>query len=934
MPRANNFQGGDGLNTAIFQWLRPDHGLDGSTGASPNTNRNHLTVRSDYQVNSKNKIAFGMTREKNWGVSQQTGLPDYPSGEFGDIIRLPYFYTGQWTYTVSSTVLNEFRIGKKRDTWLGTSGLDKGCCIGASETTRTELAQELYNSYPQVPNSFVFVNNALGLGNYVQFNVASPRLTYSPYTQIADTVSFTKGAHSFAAGFDMAWSGSHGINSGNALTTRPNATLGINSAFPSLITAAQPYATGINASDITTASNLLATLAGSINTISETFYIQDPKQQGWTDYTKDFLFDRFQHQNDWSLFFKDNWKASKSLTMILGLRYDKYGVPYDSFGLGGRFVSKNGGGQAALFGCSGKDFSVMWQPGAGDCGSASPTLTGAEFVGKNSPQPDKLIHNNDWKDFGPSLGFSYALPGRRTTVIRGGYGINYSAASDFLQYSGDFGSFPGNSLNITQNVFPVGNGYMDVSRIASNQSLFPLSTTGVLPFQPVPLNLQSGGSRATGITGYADDYKAPYIQSFNLAFQRELARGLSFDVGWVGNKSSKGFFSHALNDVNVQENGILDAFNAVRTGQLNVPLMDRIFNGVNFAGIGVVGQTVTAAQALRRSTTTNGFFANGTVGAFANFINTNATLAPGVNAGKPGGLLLNAGLPQNFIVVSPQFSGVTLRENSSNSTYHSFQTHVTRRAGAVTGQFSYTFSKALGNGAVRDQRNFHISKGLLNVDRTHLMAANATYDLPFGANHLFFKNAPGWAQRIIEGWRLSSNANWTSGSPLSFTGVNTLYNATTNTAVQVGPMPKGQTVQGNGYVSYWDTLKTATAPLPNFGTLAGETSNVLAGVYTNQVLQDASGNTILQNATPGILGTMSANSPTIKGPGQFYMNGALQKQFRISEGKTFAIRADAVNILNRPVWGNPNTNFNGATFGRITTAGGSRTVTLEARIDF
>jgi hypothetical protein len=77
-------------------------------------------------------------------------------------------------------------------------------------------------------------------------------------------------------------------------------------------------------------------------------------------------------------------------------------------------------------------------------------------------------------------------------------------------------------------------------------------------------------------------------------------------------------------------------------------------------------------------------------------------------------------------------------------------------------------------------------------------------------------------------------------------------------------MPKGQTVQGNGYVSYWDTLKTAPAPLPNFGTLAGETSNVLAGVYTNQVLQDASGNTILQNATPGILGTMSANSPRSK----------------------------------------------------------------------
>src|SRR5262249_52618445 len=119
-----------------------------------------------------------------------------------------------------------------------------------------------------------------------------------------------------------------------------------------------------------------------------------------------------------------------------------------------------------------------------------------------------------------------------------------------------------------------------------------------------------------------------------------------------------------------------------------------------------------------------------------------------------------------------------------------------------------------------------------------------------------------------------------------------------------------------------------------FGTMPGETTNVLGAVYTNQVLQDASGNTIMQNATPGIIGTMAANSPTIKGPGQFYMNGALQKTIRIGESKVFALRADAVNILNRPIWGNPSTNFNGTNFGRITTAGGSRTVTLEGRFEF
>jgi hypothetical protein len=77
----------DGLNTGCFQWLQPQNGSDGATGQSPNTNRNHLTVRYDYQINTKNKVTFTMTREKDWGVTGQTGLADVPAGGFGQIYR-------------------------------------------------------------------------------------------------------------------------------------------------------------------------------------------------------------------------------------------------------------------------------------------------------------------------------------------------------------------------------------------------------------------------------------------------------------------------------------------------------------------------------------------------------------------------------------------------------------------------------------------------------------------------------------------------------------------------------------------------------------------------------------------------------------------------------------------------------------------------------
>jgi hypothetical protein len=64
------------------------------------------------------------------------------------------------------------------------------------------------------------------------------------------------------------------------------------------------------------------------------------------------------------------------------------------------------------------------------------------------------------------------------------------------------------------------------------------------------------------------------------------------------------------------------------------------------------------------------------------------------------------------------------------------------------------------------------------------------------------------------------------------------------------------------------------------------------------------------------------------------MDAALQKKFAIDESKSFTVRADAVNVLNTPVWGNPNTDINSNAFGRITTATGARTVTVSGRFDF
>ena len=869
-----------------------------------------------------------MTREHDYGVTGQTGLPDYPAmtpgnnagpGFFGDVQRYPNFYSAAWTNTISSTLLNEFRFGYKVDTWQGTSPLDLGCCWqGATQTTLADSAKQALATYPTVNGAPQVIQpdtsgTGLGLGQYASINVSSPRQTISPFLQFADTVSWNHGSHAFQAGFDISRTSSQSANSGGSQTTRPLVQLGVGVVpIPNLNTT---NFAGLNASDVTSAQNILANLAGTVSGITQQYFVNSPTQTNWSSYVDGDLFYRTHHSNAWSAFLKDNWKVSRSFTVNLGLRYDWYGTPYEDHGLGGKFK----GGAAGLFGISGTNFANAGTNSFNTAGA----LTTIEFTGPNSPNPGDTVYNNDTKSFGPSAGISWELPWfkKHSTVLRAGYGIDFvSPLPDFLAINANIGNLPGQTLNTTAPL----NGYVSVASLASS-GLIPVTTGGSQPFTPVPLT-----NRTAGIAGYDNNLKNPYIQVFNVSIQHELSRTLTMDLSYIGNKATKLQQTQQINDVNITNNGFLDAFNTVRAGG-DSPLINNLLNGYNIAGVGIVGQTVTGSQALRRYTTTNAFLANGQVGSLANFFNTTAALS-----GTPGGILRNAKLPENFFVVNPQFGSVGLVGNNGNSSYHSAQAHISERLShGLSGQFAYTFSKTLGDsGLARDQNNYALNKSLLSIDRTHVFQQNFTYALPFGKGGNYFTHAPTWADEAIGGWQVSSGMSWVSGAPLSFTALNTLNQYGSATAQLVGALPAGyeQVVKGNGFVTYLPTLSTKTAPAPNFGS--GSDATTLAGRYTNQIIVDQNGNTILANALPGFTGNTANNLPQFRGPGQLSFNGAASKVFRIRERISMTVRADVINLLNKPQWGNPTTSINSTSFGRITTATGNRTITLNARIDF
>ena len=511
----------------------------------------------------------------------------------------------------------------------------------------------------------------------------------------------------------------------------------------------------------------------------------------------------------------------------------------------------------------------------------------------------------------------------RPTVVRGGYGINYAGAPSFVYYSLRLGNLPGQTLNQTYNVSQ-GN-YLNVAGL-NNTSLFPLSTGTAQVFGSVPVDSPTG--RSQNITAYAQNYRIPYVQSYNLSITRELADGLTLELGWVGNKATKLWDTFQINDPNIYSSGLLNAFNTTVQGG-NAQLFNQMLAGVTFPG-GTVGQNgFTGSDALRGYFGTNRFLANNAVGDLGNWLNSTASFT-----GANGGLVRANGFPENYFVTNPQFANVGLFGNNNNSTYNSLQLTINQRyRNGFSWQFSYVYSKNLGNNGVRNPLNRNLSKGILSMNRPHIIKLNGVWDLPFGQEGKLFRTAPTWVDRFIGGWTLSPVVQWTSGSPMSFNygggftgglGTQNYYERAANTANQLGPINNGGVIKGNGNVTYFGQYSVQKV------AFTGDPS--LAGRVTNNVVLDQNGNPIMGPAAAGTVGNMSQNIMT--GPGQLTFNTSVSKKVYLNESMYFTLRADVINALNKPQWGNPVTNINSAQFGQITSAGGQRAVTLNARFDF
>jgi hypothetical protein len=173
-------------------------GEDSTNGDGNDTNRDQYNVRIDHNFNAKHKATFSGSWERNSAQSTQAGLTNWPGGYNGPISRKPHVLTGALVSTLSPTLLNEFRMGARKNwTYVWASFLRPDA---EGDAARAILPRA--GGVPFIPQHNVLTNNII-----TGFGGPSTRGQTSPLYNFSDTLSWTKGKHAFKGGFEQRQSG-------------------------------------------------------------------------------------------------------------------------------------------------------------------------------------------------------------------------------------------------------------------------------------------------------------------------------------------------------------------------------------------------------------------------------------------------------------------------------------------------------------------------------------------------------------------------------------------------------------------------------------------------------------------------------------------------------------------------------------------------------
>ena len=200
----------------------------------------------------------------------------------------------------------------------------------------------------------------------------------------------------------------------------------------------------------------------------------------------------------YSLFFQDDWKVSRRLTVNLGLRWD-----YQQWG-----NERN---------CGTSNFDPFTKNP--DTGLQGRMKYACKDYGSTFLDP---IYSN----FGPRFGVAYDLSGKGTTVLRGGYSIFYPQTF----YRDTFGATAGFANTVTTYTPPNNNGNLVAFQFKDG---LPYAAT-----EPLGSKLGPSYLLSSGVTWDQAGEKVPMSQQWTVSLQHQLPGRILVDAAYSANRAS------------------------------------------------------------------------------------------------------------------------------------------------------------------------------------------------------------------------------------------------------------------------------------------------------------------------------------------------------------------------------------------------------------
>lgn len=522
---------------------------------------------------------------------------------------------------------------------------------------------------------------------------------------------------------------------------------------------------------------------------------------------------------------QDQWVVNSKLTLNYGVRYDFFPMVY-----------KDHEGVAILYPNLPQSANVELGGIAGN-----PTNAGVD-VGKGM--------------FEPRVGLVYRVSDK--LVVRSGGGITEDP--DSQRFMRD--SYPSSQSAQYSGAGP--------ASIALDSAGNPLTLKVGIPAL-TPANFSTGfASLPVGATTTTmpKSFHRGYIESWNLAIQDDLGKGIVANVAYVGTHQ-------------VRQLAGVSPLNASPLPDANsICMPNGQFNPNSGYATGPLGSNPCS------------FAANET-------INIGAPCPPGTT-GKALGVCYNT-------------AGITIVEPIFSSNYNGLQNQLTHNGKDASFGVVYTWSHAFdyedngaGSGAAGTAWNlpayYKKNRATSGYDRTHNLQIWSIYHLPFGHGQAFANH--GLASAILGGFQVNGQFSHTSGAPFSVSANNS-NNAQggQNYADLIAPYKQlggHSRIPGNTAVSggkpWFDPTVFANPVQPSY-TATEAPSAMIAPHFGN------------------------THRNQFRGPGQSMFNASAVRSIPFYHETKFEFRVEAQNLFNHTWVSNPNATVAaaGSTFGYITS---------------